>query len=314
MRRSNVLSVLVACFVTGGILACARAASDGKTCATRSAELKVWLQKLEQQNAEAGAPYLTDIGVRLVEHQGTPPTTTNVIELAPGRVWMPYAKHGADDKSVSFGEQLRRLDAALVEQNRLEKEYYPAEASRIAVAVDRDVAWSEVVELTARLVKAGRIEVDWMVATFPPILAAPPGPSSIDAELPTIRTTSDLFEHGAKFGNLSTRLTASCPSAAEVFKRMATLAFKNRPRLLREALPDALVACNCKIDVPAVQALLFLLFGRKTNQPVATAVRTELEAFSKRVMALPAKTTWAEAFPKILQASKDDDGVRFQVR
>lgn len=135
----------------------------------------------------------------------------------------------------------------------------------LALVIDTQLPWQAARVLLAALATSGVTRVSFGFGAAVPRAAAP-GPSSIDAELAALATPGPTPSPAPdrRPRALADRVFKDCPHAAVTIAAIfeGKLAVADRWRSLARRLPEAVVACGCTLELPAVERLVWQLAGR----------------------------------------------------
>jgi hypothetical protein len=134
--------------------------------------------------------------------------------------------------------------------------------------IDQTVPWSVLVTMVKAAADAKHSHVTFLFLAGAPWRAAPPPPSSI------------VPEGG----------TRDCPFAG------------GSPEAMIDTLPTSIEACGCKIEIPAVQRMMWTLYGRDRDVPIV-ATTVEVAAVGEKITAT-ATAPWSETYARVIAAAK----------
>ena len=282
-----------------------------QTCAARASQLDEWLNALEAESTRSPVLFPTELGERLVPYQGGKVNPLPVVELMPERVSLEGRFFDADAKlPMDLSAQVAALMLALAELRRTHALLHPGDAplAKVALAIDRDVPWRDVALLTANLSEAGFLEVDLLFATRLAAGRAAPPISSIDPDLAALATIDDPSRKAVKLGELAQRVFAPCPEAGHLFIELSRMDPPHRLPHLQANLPAAVKSCDCGLEIEAMQALLFGVWGTPASLSYSAVSRQLARAGDPaRVLTQPGATQWSEAYRSMVAAAAAQD-------
>jgi hypothetical protein len=313
--------IWLVCGVGGLILLSAPRSASGRepepSCARRTEALADWLGKLEKDVAAGPGVVLGDQD-RLVEHPGAPLGLGPVVQVEPGRLGFEGRWLGDDGDPSQAAQRARlvELEAALSQSHQVWRLLHPGkdDVPPLSLAVAREVPWRELVALTDSLIRQGRRSVDWVFAVPSTPAAAPPPRSSIDTQLGALRATTDPARKSAMLSDLTARVLAPCPPAVKSLSAAGAAPSEDRPGRILLALPKAVGECQCALEIPALQALLYAIFGLAPNTKTLTVQHAPLTTQRTRAVWAPPQAPWSEAFRSVLDASRKGQGVFLRSR
>jgi hypothetical protein len=159
---------------------------------------------------------------------------------------------------------------------------------RLQIAIDGSTPWIRVAELLRALDAVSARQVTFVFAR-PPSTQQPPARSSIDPELDAITSDTDPSNKAMKVAQLASKLVAECPEVSALFDSVSETGRKEDT--LIAGLPPALIACNCKCDVPALKSLMWRLLA---NQHPTTTLTLTFGGTGP-ALGFPSVTPWSEA-------------------
>lgn len=166
----------------------------------------------------------------------------------------------------------------------------------LLLAIDEATPWSQVGELFDALEKAGARRVQ-VVFARPPTKQQPPPRSAVDQRLDAITVDVGPADKAVAIAKLAEELIADCDAVGQLFGALGGAAESKADRLVA-GLPPALIACNCKCDVPSLKSLMWRILA---NQPPTTTVSLKLPPAA---LELPAQTPWREASQQLFPAAR----------
>ena len=284
------------------------------TCAERAAQLGDWMNALTAESQSLPGILPTRLGVRLVPFQGREVRPAPIVELIHGRLSLDGRLFAGDaEPPLDFAAQVTSLLPALGEMVKIRALVHSGDVAlpSVALSIDRDVPWRDVVALTVGLARANYLDVDFLFATRPASgLTAPPA-SSIDSDLAAIAGMTDPSRKAARLGDLAQKLFATCTEAHRTFTELGGMDYKDRMPYLKTKLPAALETCGCSLEIEALQALLFGVWGMPTGAMTYSAVPARLAGGGKncRVLTQPAEMPWSEAYRSVVDAAGAPEGL-----
>jgi hypothetical protein len=181
----------------------------------------------------------------------------------------------------------------------------PAE---VLLVVDASVPWSSV---AAAATATGATHVTFVLAAGAPGKTSPPPPSSIDKELDEMAKPPDSTQKAPKlidprdpnFHSIPDRIFKDCSTIKGLFDAIGKAdTASGKDELIVKGFPKAIAACNCKVEIPAVQRLLWSWF-RRDSSPAVAGIKVELAANGTPVTAKPT-APWSEASNSVIAAAK----------
>jgi hypothetical protein len=255
-------------------------------CQQQVASLHDWMMSL----AAAGQPEI-DFGTKLVE-----------VDLPAG--WVPVS----DDAELteSFTGVWNSDEGAHSYVNGLAG---PALAARLGetfaahaddeqpglrVDIDAKTPWSRVVELLDAAAKAGYPQAHLVFKAKPPM--DPPPPSSVHDQLVAGHAV-DLWER--------------CHDVSSYYLNHGGGGTRARAEEEATAIPAAIASCACAVDFAAIRENMWSNHVGKGSFRAALTITLPAAGADATEVKLPAKTPWAKAAPKVLEAAKVGKPVRF---
>jgi hypothetical protein len=119
----------------------------------------------------------------------------------------------------------------------------------------------------------------------------PPPRTRVDDDFDKAEALPDMSEKGRRMAQIAEAVAEQCPQLFEAFGKIYSLqATDDRHASMISALGPAILACKCKVDIPALRSLLYRLFVTK---PIALLDLTLDEGASR--IEMPLETPWTEA-------------------
>ena len=160
----------------------------------------------------------------------------------------------------------------------------------ILLVVDASATWSDAVSVANLAAKSGFTRVSFVFARAKQ--PVPPAHSSVD-DLVAKATTSNELMHAlitAREG-----LEQQCPGLA-VALTSAKLQHDTYENTVIPAVRSWLTACRCNVPAPELRSYLFYMFAPRSETGLVTI---ELDKHAPAI-ALPARTPWRNAAPKLV--------------
>jgi hypothetical protein len=282
-------------------LADAGAAGDAAVCRKTAAGVDAWIKAVVAAGALPDPVPLT-LAPRLVSFRGAAVEAAPLVEITAQRISL-------DGRVVDGAgkQRLAELRTGIAQLYRMYGLLHPNEPvpDRVLLAVDRDVTWSQLVDVTGALAAEGVRNVDWMFASkrTQGAVARPPAPSPVDGELAAIRALTDPADKAAKLAALVARVVAPCPTVRKLIGDLADMNPASRPALLAEGVGPAVADCGCALDVTALEAVLFVTLG-PGGYETQSVVRFRMAGAGGRPLKAAAATPWATGFRQVVDAAR----------
>ncbi len=196
-------------------------------------------------------------------------------------------------QTVTTPELTERLTAAHakimedIEQGRAPR-YDPPDPRDLVFVIDAKVPWPRVVETVAAATQAGMTAPMFVFGS--PNTAKPPPRAPIDDELDAITSSND-GNAATKLAKLTSRLVKGCPSMIKVFGEVSSTEGGDKARFIAEAIPQALIDCNCNVDLRDFRSVMWRLLA---NPHPVRALRFDPDAPATTITA-GASATWKDA-------------------
>ncbi len=158
----------------------------------------------------------------------------------------------------------------------------------VAVKVDAGVPWSRVVALAEALAAEGYVHPIFLVPRAPK--SKPPPRTAADDELDKTLAKADPADKATLYAKTVSKLVEPCKPLKKVFGTVAG-EVGDKTEILIAGTGEALVECQCSVDMPALSSLMF----RVINDPDPTDPRRIVLDKSGQPIALPAATPWKDA-------------------
>jgi hypothetical protein len=181
----------------------------------------------------------------------------------------------------------------------------------IVVIIDGKVAWSTVVPLLGGVASAKHPRVTLVFAAGQAGAASPPPKSSIDAQLDALarpdpaKPTPALAAAGGDDA-LEATLFADCPEVTQnLMPAVAKLSPGEFDVAVALGLPREIESCSCRVELPAVQRLMWSWWGRDRG-PALASVKVEIATVAKDGTEVTAKpdAPWSEVSELVLAAAE----------
>jgi len=171
----------------------------------------------------------------------------------------------------------------------------------LVLVIDGKVAWSSVVPLLRGAAAAKHDRVTFVFAAGAPGAASTPPKSSIDAEL-SAAAGSGADPDGA----VTAKVFANCITVTEkLFPAIDKLTPGEFDVAVAVGMPEEIDACGCKVELPAVQRLMWAWWGRDRG-PALAAIKVQIAAVAKDGTEVTTAPTapWSEAFQLVAAAAE----------
>jgi hypothetical protein len=173
----------------------------------------------------------------------------------------------------------------------------------LEIHADNNVPWSVIAQVTHAAAGTGHTHVAFEVIARQRTAQEPP-PSSIDHALDEWDRQFDALPIDQRLGNppksdFWQRVLRDCPGALDVVLTAGS-GDDSPANVIAAKLPAATAACGCRVEVPALERLLWRLYGAEWAVPHAW-IAVELGA--GRAMIEHAATPWRDAAPRLYAAA-----------
>jgi hypothetical protein len=165
----------------------------------------------------------------------------------------------------------------------------------VYVLVDPATPWERVVMAVNALAEGGLTAPTFLFEQ--PSALKPPPRARIDDKLDAA-LKAEPSERATEFAKLAKQVVEGCEPLRKEFGAVAAVEGEDKAMRLAKAIKPALIACECRIDVPNLRSVMFRLLH--VPRPVR-GVSFSPDAI-KDTIALPAATTWAEASKRFTPA------------
>lgn len=169
-----------------------------------------------------------------------------------------------------------------------------SDPDRIYFVIDEDVTWDHVVAAFDAAEAAGFVK-EAFVFEYPAKKVVPPPRSAVDEKLDKLRADPDAANKATRLAEMLTATVKRCKSVQKLFSGVAAFEGESKADYIIEGLPEALVECECNVDLPEFRSIMWRM--------LATEHQTRVYELAPRVrdetIALPATTPWAEASKKL---------------
>jgi len=289
-----------------------RSAAHKELCTKDMAELKTWLKQLDGEGG-GSAPIslppgqiLAVTGVRAGDALDAPTLT-----LDGGLIRLDGVPAGSlRDPEIATRELAARRDRAA----QLWAELHPGKTRADApylVALGTEIRWSDVAALVDI---AARASVRRLTFLFQGPTALTEPPSKVVAPFARKLLMGEAIDPSQKAPLLVAQsnpgpaesVFARCPDVSKELSALgrnsANPAEKNA--VMNEALPRAIEACGCKVDINEVKALRWMQYGRYESAPMAahTIAIAARGAADATEIAAPGSERWSTAHDRIVSA------------
>jgi hypothetical protein len=164
---------------------------------------------------------------------------------------------------------------------------------QVVIVVDAKAPWERVVSATQAAERAGIRRV--LFAFAGPPASDPPPRTRIDDDLDKL--DKEPGEKAVAFARMLERVTESCPTLFKTFRGYGmSNATDDRDGRLIDVMAQALVECECKLDLGALRSLMYRLLATK---PI-TLLDVTLDRYDQGSrIELPAETPWRDASKRL---------------
>jgi hypothetical protein len=263
-----VVAVAVGCGKSGSASSSGSAATTGsaatsgsaKSCQVQADELAAMLRSPAFQLSPIGAVHGVALPIRTdVRGQALPEAPVLIIRST----------------ETSFQGLIGGDVAAALESAR-------EKADRLYMQIDRGTPFSRVVDAITLAKTAG-----FTTQSFVFTGAKLPGPprSAADERLDKIVATQDENTL-SELTKLVQEVISPCPELQRSYAALASA--QDRWKHLAETTPAAVLACNCKVDVPSLRSVLWRVFAAQIEIPVITVEIVD----DGPTLAAAASSTW----------------------
>jgi hypothetical protein len=264
-------------------------------CTEKVAMLADWMRRL------VGEGHLMDSSnvnlVRLAEPPSPIPNNMAVV-VKPDQI-------SVDGKLVASPSTTKGIDLA---KSYMEAIATVRDATGVVVLVEGTTPWSSVVAIANAVPKTTRAQVSFVFESSAPSAVETPPVSSIDADLAEIRrrVRSDNPDGTTAMPlDPSARVFKDCPGGLEILPKVADVSPIERDATLVDLLLAALAACDCRVEMPAVQRLMWAWWGRENGaQLVGVTIAMASTAKDGTVVKAAPTTPWSEAHKAVVDAAK----------
>jgi hypothetical protein len=221
-----------------------------------------------------------------------------VVKVAPAEVVI-------DGAAVAVPSTTKGADLRAAVRERLASTPGPD----VVVLVDAKVPWSVVVDVANGALAADHGRVTFAFTAGSPGAASKPPPSSIDAEIDALlakqATAADLATPIDENSGLSAKIFADCAAVTQkLFPAIDKLSPAEFDVAVAVGMPDEIEICGCRVELPAVQRLMWAWWGRDMG-PALASVKVQLTAPKPGAteITMPADAPWSEASTLIVAAA-----------
>lgn len=218
-----------------------------------------------------------------------------VVELWPGGAWT----WGSDRPGEPIAAILERVREQAARYGRA-GEAPPA----VQLAIDAATPWQRVVEALDTIAAHGDPRV-LIVFARPPSKHTPPPRTSLDRELDAI-LLEEPAERATRLAERISKLVEDCAAVKQLFASVAGDDGTSKEEYFITGLPPALIACECKCDVPALASAMWRVMANA--HPTTTLALSLGEP--NALLELPAATPWQEASARLTPGTR---GIRARV-
>ena len=185
------------------------------------------------------------------------------------------------------GLELRVGQGDSIEQQRARMPTRYADTKRAYLIIDEDTSWAAVVNAFDEAKAGGITEIGFVFVQPVEIKKIPR--AAVDDELDKL-TKSDASNKATKVAELMTKEIKSCPSLQKLFGSVASDDGNDKASYLIEGIPEALVECECRANLPAIRSIMYRIIANPT--PTRVLVVTTTEPTTK--IAAKADTRWKD--------------------
>lgn len=169
------------------------------------------------------------------------------------------------------GLELRVGHFDSIEQQRARMPTRYADTKRGYLIIDEDTSWAAVVNAFDEAKAGGITEIGFVYVQPVEIKKIPR--SSVDDELDKL-TKSDAADKATKVAELMTKEIKSCPSLQKLFGAVASEE-GDKATYLIEGIPEALVGCECRANLPAIRSIMHRIIANPTPTRILVVTTTE---------------------------------------
>jgi hypothetical protein len=287
-----------------------------ETCAVRVAKFDKWMHSLTAESERyIGLPEVQTFDL-LVSYEANQLRPWPILELST--LGLNFKGHPLTKNldALELTTQLSLLKTKLNEQSHSQTPPHQGDNALlgISLAIARDVLWRDIVTVTKTLTQAGSTEVD-LIFTSPDRHSFKIQPtSSIDPELASLRTLSDPSLKATGHGKLIESVLGSCPEARHRFVELSNLAPDQRLAYLQENFAEGVKQCDCKLELEALKALVFELWGKAASPTNYRALPRRFalgDTPAHIVISQPPDTPWLEAYRRLVDPAVARNGLPF---
>lgn len=285
--------ILVVLILVAG---CEEAERNGPDCKASAEELATFLAATDHELPVVSDSELDRLHlVMRTDLPRGPVAPAPIVLVSPTHVTVNGSGMKPDELAAELARQARAARDAIATGRS--QAHLPAQSSRLLLVVDGGADWGAVARIAAAAAEAG---FDRLALLFErPAATRPPPRTATDDELDAVRARygpiAFMDESGEReVERIASRLTRSCDA---VPKLLASVTRSNRDKaeLLIRGIAPALVACNCRVDMPSLRSRLWRLIGLRHP---TSALEITLAPDARRVD-LPAATPWREASQRL---------------
>lgn len=166
----------------------------------------------------------------------------------------------------------------------------------VLLAIDAATPWGQVVAVLQALQNKQFKELSLVFARKPPAQQPPPH-SSIDERIAAIEKDAQPSEKATQLARVMSEVVKDCESIKTLFSSVTGQG--DNAQLMMNGIPPALIECNCKCDVRAVQSMMFRILANR-----APTTSLHLKLGGEGALFFPADVTWAEASTRLSSATR----------
>lgn len=311
MRTSIVLAALMmsACTEKSAALPKQKkkpASLPSESCGTKVTEFRTWLKAFAKEGGRPVQREHLSSGIHLVVSDAVLEKDVNMavsVSLSPNVV-MIEGEHIAP----GVNENLANFLSIIKSEN---KKHHDDEPTSLALFIDAKTSWKKVVDTTDTIVAAGftTLHIAFLDPPKKSTLSPPPA-SSMHDEIVALAAFMEkgpdpmerqqpLSSSDPKKGqSLLQRASRQCSEIAAVYDRVAEASPKMRSQLFYDGIADAILACRCSADIPAIKELYW--YTLSPGKPSRVKFKTLHLGRKGTLIAAPKEATWAKVHHGLL--------------
>lgn len=277
-------------------LAIALAACGGRSKDACKADAEDLGQRLAEVDHDPSLLYVE--GSHLVERSDLAKPELReapTLRLTSDAIVFQDSKIALDDLPARLVDARRKLEESIERYPQLKRETDP---HLLYLVVDAGATWGQVVRVVDAAVRA-----DFDAARF--VFARPfhgrrPPPSKVEAELDAIVHNHDGASISSGLAKKIQTTVADCPAIIRVFGELAATEGGYKTDFLIQHIPDALVDCNCNLDMPSFATEMWYVMA---NEHPVGVIAVQIDPTGTAIE-LPAITPWREASKQLTPTMK----------